>query len=114
MLILPARQVLRDRPLYSQPRPPSLLCLGEPPPDMLPSALSAQVVSALSSLKKGRRDPGTRSGVSCRSGSLGAEKKALSAELHPNSDPDTILQTQDCLRRDYEALQVLAKVTLLF
>ncbi|CAK7301658.1 Spectrin beta chain, non-erythrocytic 5 [Vulpes lagopus] len=71
--------------------------------------VSLTVVSALSSLKKGRRDPGTRSGVSCRSGPLGAEKKALSAELHPNSDPDTILQTQDCLRRDYEALQVLAK-----
>nr|XP_055172581.1 spectrin beta chain, non-erythrocytic 5 [Nyctereutes procyonoides] len=71
--------------------------------------VSLTVVSALSSLKKGRRNPGTWSEVSCRSGPLGTEEMALSAELDPYFDPNTILQTQDCLRRDYEGLRVQAK-----
>ncbi|CAD7671031.1 unnamed protein product [Nyctereutes procyonoides] len=113
LLILPARSSW-NAPFTlgspgTTPRPPSLLCLGEPPLDMLPSVLSAQVVSALSSLKKGRRNPGTWSEVSCRSGPLGTEEMALSAELDPYFDPNTILQTQDCLRRDYEGLRVQAK-----
>ncbi|XP_077736870.1 spectrin beta chain, non-erythrocytic 5 [Canis aureus] len=71
--------------------------------------VSLTVVSALSSLKRGRRTPGTWSEVSCRPGPLGTEKMALSAELDPDFDPNTILQAQDCLRRDYEGLRVLAK-----
>ncbi|KAM8907210.1 spectrin beta chain, non-erythrocytic 5 [Lycaon pictus] len=71
--------------------------------------VSLTVVSALSSLKRGQRTPGTWSEVSCRPGPLGTEKMALSAELDPDFDPNTILQTQDCLRRDYEGLRVLAK-----
>uniref|UniRef100_A0A8C0QVH5 Spectrin beta, non-erythrocytic 5 n=1 Tax=Canis lupus dingo TaxID=286419 RepID=A0A8C0QVH5_CANLU len=71
--------------------------------------VSLTVVSALSSLKRGRRTPGTWSEVSCHPGPLGTEKMALSAELDPDFDPNTILQAQDCLRRDYEGLRVLAK-----
>lgn len=81
---------------------------------MLPSVLSAQMVSALSSPKKGRRNLGTWSEVSGHSAPPGTQKMAPSAEPDPYSDPNTILQTQDCLSQDYEGLQALAKVTLLF
>lgn len=96
------------------PALPSLLCLGEPAVDMLPSVLSLQVVSALSSPKEGLRHLGTWSEVSCHSAPPGTQKMALSAEPDANFDPNTILQTQDCLSRDYEGLRALAKVPLLF
>ncbi|XP_057162138.1 LOW QUALITY PROTEIN: spectrin beta chain, non-erythrocytic 5 [Ursus arctos] len=71
--------------------------------------VSLTVVSALSSPKKGRRNLGTWSEVSGRSAPPGTQKMAPSAEPDPNSDPNTILQTQDCLSQDYEGLQALAK-----
>uniref|UniRef100_G1MDF6 Spectrin beta, non-erythrocytic 5 n=1 Tax=Ailuropoda melanoleuca TaxID=9646 RepID=G1MDF6_AILME len=79
------------------------------PVDMLPSVLSAQVVSALSSPKKGLRNLGTWSEVSGHSAPPGTQKMALLAEPDPNFDPNTILQTQDCLSQDYEGLQALVK-----
>lgn len=86
-------------------------CLGESPLDTLPCVLSAQVVSALSSPKEGPRNLRTRSEVSCHSGPPSTQKMVLSAELDPDFDPNTILQTQDCLNQDYEGLGALAKVT---
>lgn len=84
------------------------------PVDVLPSVLSAQVVSALSSPKKALSHLGTWSEVSCHSSPPGTRKMALSAEPDAIFDPNTILQTQDCLSRDYEGLRALAKVTFLF
>lgn len=80
---------------------------------MLPSVLSAQVVSALSSPKEGPRNPGAPREVSCYSGPRGTQKMALPDEPDPAFDPNTILQTQDHLSQDYEGLRTLAEVTLL-
>ncbi|XP_034850492.1 spectrin beta chain, non-erythrocytic 5 [Mirounga leonina] len=71
--------------------------------------VSLTVVSALSSPKEGLRHLGTWSEVSCHSAPPGTQKMALSAEPDANFDPNTILQTQDCLSQDYEGLQALAK-----
>ena len=96
------------------PHPAKPSVLGGAPGDVLPSVLSAQVVSALSSPKKDPRHLGSWSEVSCHTGPPGTQKMALLAEPDANFDPDTILQTQDCLSRDYEGLWALAKVMLLF
>lgn len=48
--------------------------------------------------------------VSGHSGPLGTQKMAFPAELGPDFDPNTILQTQDRLTQDYEGLQVLLEV----
>ncbi|GAB5572546.1 spectrin beta chain [Prionailurus iriomotensis] len=72
-------------------------------------SLTAQVVSALSSPKEGPRNLRTWSEVSCHSGPPSTQKMVLSAELDPDFDPNTILQTQDCLNQDYEGLGALAK-----
>ncbi|XP_045863809.1 spectrin beta chain, non-erythrocytic 5 [Meles meles] len=71
--------------------------------------VSLTVVSALSSQKKALSHLGTWSEVPCHSGPPGTQKMALSAEPDDIFDPSTILQTQDCLSRDYEGLQALAK-----
>ncbi|XP_032273432.1 spectrin beta chain, non-erythrocytic 5 [Phoca vitulina] len=73
------------------------------------TARKVEVVSALSSPKEGLRHLGTWSEVSCHSAPPGTQKMALSAEPDANFDPNTILQTQDCLSRDYEGLRALAK-----
>ncbi|XP_049479925.1 spectrin beta chain, non-erythrocytic 5-like [Panthera uncia] len=71
--------------------------------------VSLTVVSALSSPKEGPRNLRTWSEVSCHSGPPSTQKMVLSAELDPDFDPNTILQTQDCLNQDYEGLGALAK-----
>uniref|UniRef100_A0A8C7EU33 Spectrin beta, non-erythrocytic 5 n=1 Tax=Neovison vison TaxID=452646 RepID=A0A8C7EU33_NEOVI len=71
--------------------------------------VSLTVVSALSSPKKALSHLGTWSEVSCHSSPPGTRKMALSAEPDAIFDPNTILQTQDCLSRDYEGLRALAK-----
>ncbi|XP_032199248.1 spectrin beta chain, non-erythrocytic 5 isoform X4 [Mustela erminea] len=71
--------------------------------------VSLTVVSALSSPKKALSHLGTWSEVSCYSSPPGTRKMALSAGPDAIFDPNTILQTQDCLSRDYEGLRALAK-----
>uniref|UniRef100_A0A8C8YBE4 Spectrin beta, non-erythrocytic 5 n=1 Tax=Panthera leo TaxID=9689 RepID=A0A8C8YBE4_PANLE len=71
--------------------------------------VSLTVVSALSSPKEGPRNLRTWSEVSCHSGPPSTQKMVLSTELDPDFDPNTILQTQDCLNQDYEGLGGLAK-----
>ncbi|KAF5925525.1 hypothetical protein HPG69_001972 [Diceros bicornis minor] len=64
-----------------------------------------QVVSALSSPREGLRNLGAWREVSCHSGPWDTQKMALPAE----PDPNTILQMQDRLSQDYEALRALAE-----
>lgn len=88
-------------------------CSAGPPLVTLSCVLSAQVVSALSSPREGRRNLGTWREVSCHSGPWGVQKMALPAKPDADFDPNTILQTQDRLSQDYEGLRALAEVTLL-
>ncbi|XP_057577784.1 spectrin beta chain, non-erythrocytic 5 [Hippopotamus amphibius kiboko] len=70
---------------------------------------SLLAVSALSSPKKGPRNPRAWREISYYSGPWGTQKMALPDEPDQDFDPNTILQTQDCLNQDYEGLRALAE-----
>uniref|UniRef100_A0A8D0S447 Calponin-homology (CH) domain-containing protein n=1 Tax=Sus scrofa TaxID=9823 RepID=A0A8D0S447_PIG len=62
-----------------------------------------------SALREGPRNPRAWHEVSCYSDPQGTQKIALPDEPDPDFDPNTILQTQDRLSQDYEALRALAE-----
>ncbi|KAM5340248.1 LOW QUALITY PROTEIN: spectrin beta chain, non-erythrocytic 5 [Glossophaga mutica] len=68
-----------------------------------------QVVSALSSPEEGPGSPGSPGAwheVPCHSST---QKMVVPAEPDPDLNPNTILQTQDRMRQDYEGLRALAE-----
>ncbi|XP_069348326.1 spectrin beta chain, non-erythrocytic 5 [Eulemur rufifrons] len=71
---------------------------------------SLTVMSALSPPGESLRNPGAWSEAFCHSGPSITWKMALPAELDPDLDANTILQTQDCLSQDYEGLRALAEL----
>lgn len=108
--MVPISHVMEQAPQVQLLAPPcqAFCCLWEPPPNTLPSML--QVASAL---REGPRNPRAWHEVSCYSDPQGTQKIALPDEPDPDFDPNTILQTQDRLSQDYEALRALAEVMLL-
>ncbi|XP_037691030.1 LOW QUALITY PROTEIN: spectrin beta chain, non-erythrocytic 5 [Choloepus didactylus] len=71
-----------------------------------------QVVPALSPPGEGPRNQGAQAcwEASSHSGPWGPQEVTLPVEPDPDFDPNTILQTQDSLRQDYEGLQALAEL----
>ncbi|KAF6133107.1 spectrin beta, non-erythrocytic 5 [Phyllostomus discolor] len=68
--------------------------------------LSLTVVSALSSPKEGPGSPGAWHEGPCHSST---QKMVLPAEPDPDLNPNTVLQTQDRVRQEYEDLRALAE-----
>ncbi|KAM8780237.1 LOW QUALITY PROTEIN: spectrin beta chain, non-erythrocytic 5 [Rhynchonycteris naso] len=75
-------------------------------------ALSVQLgaqLQAILLIQQEPRNPKAWSEEFCCSSLQGTQKMVLPLETDPDFDPNTILQTQDCLSQDYKGLRALAE-----